>query len=343
MKTFTDHLGARFDRRGFLASASALTAASLLGVPKTADADFPPETKRIRLLHTPALCFGPQALAEDLLRVEGFTTVEYVKDENAYGLAMLAAGQADVTMWDATAFIPALDTGQPIVLVGGIHAGCWELFARGEIKTLRDLKGKTVAVYAIGGGAHILMSSMLAYVGMDPAKDVRFVGGGQRADDAVRLFVDGEVDAFIGFPPHPQELRAKRVGHLILDTKQDRPWSQYFCCMLGVHRPFAEKHPVATKRALRAFLKGADLCAQEPERVARYLVEKGYYPRYEVALEVVKEVPYRRWREANPEDTLRFHALRLHEVGIIKSAPQKLIAKGTDWRFLNELKKELKA
>ena len=35
-------------------------------------------------------------------------------------------------------------------------------------------------------------------------------------------------------------------------------------------------------------------------------------------------------------------ALRLHEAGMVKSSPQKLIAQGTDWRFLNELKKELK-
>jgi NitT/TauT family transport system substrate-binding protein len=39
---------------------------------------------------------------------------------------------------------------------------------------------------------------------------------------------------------------------------------------------------------------------------------------------------------------VRFWALRLHEAGVIKSSPQKLIAQGTDWRFLNELKKELK-
>ena len=95
--------------------------------------------------------------------------------------------------------------------------------------------------------------------------------------------------------------------------------------------------------ALRAYLKAADICAQEPERVARFLAAKGYDPRYEIGLDVLKSLPYRRWRDANPEDTLRFLALRLHEVGMIKSTPQKLIAQGTDWRFLNELKKELKA
>ena len=103
------------------------------------------------------------------------------------------------------------------------------------------------------------------------------------------------------------------------------------------------RNPVATKRALRAMLKAADICAQDPQRAARYLVASGREKRYETALEVLSKVPYGRWREDNPEDTLRFHALRLHEVGMIKSSPSKVIAQGTDWRFLNELKRELKA
>jgi NitT/TauT family transport system substrate-binding protein len=103
------------------------------------------------------------------------------------------------------------------------------------------------------------------------------------------------------------------------------------------------KYPNATKRVVRAYLKAADLCAREPERVARYLVARGFASRYEVGLEVLASLPYTRWRESDPEDTLRFHALRLHEVGMIKSTPQKIIAQGTDWRFWNELKKELKA
>ncbi|HMK20840.1 MAG TPA: hypothetical protein VK466_00815, partial [Terriglobales bacterium] len=121
------------------------------------------------------------------------------------------------------------------------------------------------------------------------------------------------------------------------------PWSQYFCCMVGANRSFTEKNPIATKRALRALLKATDICAQDPARAARYIVEKGYEPSYGVAYEVLTQLSYRRWRETNPEDTIRFYALRLHEVGMIKTSPQKLITQGTDWRFLNELKKELKA
>jgi NitT/TauT family transport system substrate-binding protein len=94
---------------------------------------------------------------------------------------------------------------------------------------------------------------------------------------------------------------------------------------------------------MRAILKAADLCAAQPARVAKELVELGLTPRYDYALQTLSEIPYDKWREYDAEDTIRFYALRLQEAGMIKSSPQKIIADGTDWRFLNELKRELKA
>src|SRR4029453_2347084 len=113
----------------------------------------------------------------------------------------------------------------------------------------------------------------------------------------------------------------------------DRPWSQYFCCMFAGNSAFVRKHPVATKRALRAILKAADLCVSEPTRVARLLVEKGYTERYEYALQAMTDVRYDLWREYDAEDSIRFYALRMHEAGFIKSNPNKLIAGHTDCRF----------
>jgi NitT/TauT family transport system substrate-binding protein len=147
----------------------------------------------------------------------------------------------------------------------------------------------------------------------------------------------------MGFPPEPQELRAKKIGHVVVNTTLDRPWSQYFCCMVIGNREFVRKHPVATKRALRAILKGVEICAVEPERAARLLVDKGYTKQYDYALQSLKEIPYGKWRDYDAEDSVRFYSLRLQEAGMIKSSPQKIIAQGTDWRFLRELKKELKA
>jgi len=326
-------------RRRFLVNTSALGAASLLGLPPVAAAEPPSETATIRLVRSPAICFAPQYLAEELLRLEGFSQVRYVKAARSNSFNHVYDGDADMSMDASPAIVYSMDSDKVPVTIAGIHAGCYELFGNSRVNAIRDLKGKTVSVYTLGGPAHVLLASMLAYVGINPRKDVNWVTD----TNAMRLFAEGQTDAYMGFAPEPHELRAKKIGHVIVNTAQDRPWSQYFCCMLTVNRDFMNHNPIATKRALRAFLKAADLCAADPQQAARYLVTKGYEPRYETALEVLGDLPYRRWREANPEDTLRFHALRLHEVGMLKNDPQKLIAQGTDWRFLNELKRELKA
>ncbi len=94
---------------------------------------------------------------------------------------------------------------------------------------------------------------------------------------------------------------------------------------------------------VRAILKAADICISDPEMVARLLIDGGYTPNYDFALQALREIRYAPWRDFDPEDTIRFFSLRLNEAGMIKSSPQKIIADGTDWSFFNELKRELKA
>jgi NitT/TauT family transport system substrate-binding protein len=328
-------------RRRFLAGTAAVSAASLFMQSSPARAEPPPEVSRIRIVRTPALCFAPQFLAEELLRLEGFGEVEYVRTEGASIPATLVKS-ADLAMFGGPSLLPPIDAGLPIVTLCGIHAGCWEFFANERIYAIRDLKGKTVAIIEIGGVDHVWIASILAYLGMDPRTDIHWLPSGKMSETP-RLFLEGKADAFLAFPPQPQELRAKKIGRVIVNTTVDRPYSQYFCCMLAGRRDFVSAHPVATKRALRAMLRATDICAQDPERAARFLVERGYDSRYEIALEIVKGLPYDRWRTSDPADTLRFHGLRLYDVGMIKTHPNKLIAQGMDLRFLNELKRELKA
>lgn len=130
---------------------------------------------------------------------------------------------------------------------------------------------------------------------------------------------------------------------MLVNTTTDKPWSQYLCCLLAARRDFARQYPVATKRALRALLKANDLCAHQPEAVARRLTEHNRNVRYEDALQMLRELPYGRWRQYDAEDTLRFFALRLHETGLIRRNPRQIIAQGADWRLYRELRRELKA
>jgi NitT/TauT family transport system substrate-binding protein len=348
MRELTDTKSSGVSRRTFLTSASALGAAAFLGVSRSHAVEPPPETTKVRLAPAPVICTAPARLAEELLRLEGFTEVEYVMLEAQPGPDLVAAGRADFTQWGVFSLIPMLDVGAPIRVLAGIHPGCQELIASDRIRAVKDLKGKRIAVSALGNEDHISVSSILAYVGIDPTKDVTWIPGGikesvSQISDAKKLFMAGEADAFMAFAPEPQDLRRQKIGHTVVSMVEDKPWSQYFCCAVAGNREFVRANPAATKRVVRAILKAADICANEPERAARYVVDKGHESRYDVALETLKTLPYRRWRDSNPEDTLRFYALRLHEVGMINSTPQKLIAQGTDWRFLNEIKRELKA
>jgi len=315
--------------------------AGLLGRPPGhASGEPPSETTRLRLAQMPSICVAPQYIVRELLKAEGFSDVKYVKMTVAAVSRALASGDVDVSLLFAAPLVIELDAGAPIKVLGGVHVGCFELFGTDQVRTIRDLKGKTVAITELGASQHVFLASMVAHVGLDLRKDVNFVE--HPAAEGKRLLAEGKVDAYLGFPPDPQELRALKVGHVVVNSAVDRPWSQYFCCLATGHREFVKKHPIATKRALRAILKGADLCALEPDRAARALVDGGFTPRYDYALETMKNVPYNKWRVYDPEDSVRFYALRLREAGMIKSAPQRLIAEGTDWRFLNELKKELK-
>jgi NitT/TauT family transport system substrate-binding protein len=342
-------------RRRFLTNAAFAGAAGLGGFDvwdKALAADPPPEITTIRFEKDTATCIAPQAFQE-LLHAEGFTNIRYVDGTDAhirradaassdYVADMIAHGEVDFGRQFAPALVLGMNAGAPITVLTGLYLGCFEIFGKEEIRTLGDLKGRTIGAspYNATGGRPPL-TIMTRLVGLDPAKDIRWVM--DRSHAPMDLFVEGRIDAFLAAPPELQEVRTKNVGHVIVSSITDRPWSQYYCCLLATHTEFARNYPVATKRVLRAMLEAADLCAADPKRAARLLVEQGYTTRYDYALQALSEIRYDVWREYDPEDTLRFYALRLHDAGLIQTSPQKLIVEHTDWRFLDELKRELKA
>jgi len=322
-------------RRRLLSSMALAIPATALPLRRVAALEPPPETTTVRLSKHPVICFAPQYVCEDLLRAEGFSDIRWVDMPIPAVSDELGRGRIDFASDLSLHHIIGIDKGAPITIVSGVHGGCYELFVHGAVRAIADLKGKRVG--ETGGGE--LVSLMAAWVGLDPRKDLSFVAD----SDAMEQFATGKIDAHLAFPPEVQELHARNAGHVILKTAIDRPWSQYFCCALAANREFAARQPVATKRVIRAILKAADLCANAPEKAARLLVDGGFTARYDYALQAITEVPYDLWHDYDPEDTIRFYALRMHELGIIKRDPKRIIADGTDFRLFNQLKRELKA
>jgi NitT/TauT family transport system substrate-binding protein len=271
------------NRRRFLTTLSAAGVSGLIGTCTSLAQDGPPETTTIRLARIPSICRAPQYMTEDLLRSEGFTDVNYVAwQQPSEATEAVGNGAVDITMQYVGPSIMQVDAGQPVVVLAGIQPGCFELFGTERIHSVRDLKGKNVAIGELAGSEYTFISSMMTHVGLDPRNDVTWSTAAP--SEAKRLLAEGRVDAFLGLPPDPQELRARGIGHVVVNSVLDRPWSQYFCCMVVGHREFVRANPMATKRALRAILKSADACAADPARAARFLVDNGYTEHYDYAL-----------------------------------------------------------
>jgi len=333
-------------RREWIRALGAAGASSLVGWPwASAFAEPPPETTRLRISKVASVCTSPQYVAAELLRAEGFTEIKYEDRGNTaiagvLGAQAMGEGQTDIAMNFAAPLAVALDKGAPVVLLAGVHAGCFELVATKRIGKITDLKGKTVAVLGPGSPPHIFLASIATSVGLDPNRDINWTFSPMA--EAKQALADESIDAMLALPPDAQELRARGVGHVLLNSAVDRPWSQYFCCLVSANRDFVRRNPVATKRALRAILKASELCASDPERAVKAYLDMGFPIKPQYVGQAMRDVPFGRWRHYNPEDTVRFYALRLREAGMVKKSPQQLIAEGTDWRFLDQLKKELK-
>jgi NitT/TauT family transport system substrate-binding protein len=330
------------NRRGFMTGAAAAGTACLLGTAWPALAEPPPETTSVRLPRwiDGAYCWAGLYLAGELLRAEGFTDIRFVQGDPKHDQwEWIARGETDFSVNYAPIHIASIEKGVPIKVLTGLHAGCLELIAREGIADIKDLRGRRVGIHTFDSLSYVFVALMAAYVGLDPVNDIEWV---IEQDSSLKGFLEERFDAYLFTPPAPQRLRAERIGRTILNTNVDRPWSQHFCCMVSATSDYVNRYPVATKRVLRAILKGADLCASDPAWSAAQLVERDFLPSYDYALQTLSDTSYGTWRNYDAEDSMRFFALRMHQTGMIKSTPQQVIAKGTDWRFLEGLRRELK-
>ena len=280
------------NRRTFLAGAASVGAAGLLGTSTPAWAEPPPETATARFADFPgASCVAPQYIAETLLRAEGFTDFRYVPvGKEGTAAALIAQDQADFGLDFASALVVAVDAGVPLKGLCGVHVGCWELFAHEGINSVLDLKGRSVGVGpSLGTDPHLYVSAMATYVGLDPLRDINWVVSDITP---IQLFAERKIDALLGIALEVQELRERKLGHVVVSGIKDRPWSQYFCCMLVAKSDYVERYPIATKRVIRALLKGIDVCVSDPEMVARQMIDGGHTANYEHAVRMIAEIPY---------------------------------------------------
>ena len=142
----------------------------------------------------------PQYVVDELLATEGVTQVDYIVSNSGPLLSeAIASGQIDFAMHFSGPLVLLLDRGRKVTMLAGVHVGCFELFAKDGIRTVADLKGRWVGISALESSPHVFVSAMAALVGLDPAKDINWVTSAE--PKPIELFLDGKVDAFLGFRP----------------------------------------------------------------------------------------------------------------------------------------------
>ncbi len=284
-------------------------------------------------------------MCEPYLRDEGFTDVVYPAEKGSHLFTTYSHF-----------LVTGNDAGLPHIAVAPLHTGCVELWVRPPVERFNDIRGRTVVIgrktYTDESGISApdlfygFWVSLLADVGMNTG-DVTFLETGN-SNTVPAEFVGGKGDAIVVLAAQGPILKAnaKNPGRLLLDTTLDRPWSQRVCCMLAADPGWAKGNPAALRRATRAILRTLDELSRDTTAGGRIAMEKGIYknnPAFtEKVINEVNEHAHLDWREFDPEDTLRYYALRLAEGKLIRKTPQQVIADATDFAWFRQLQKELK-
>ena len=133
----------------------------------------------------------------------GFTNVVHVEagfvgSGAAQDKAIWRNADVDFNLNFSGPLLLEIDRGLSTTILAGIYVGCFELFAREGIRSVADLKGRTVGVQSLESPPHVFLSAMATLVGLNPAKDIEWVTSAKVKP--IELFAEGKIDAFLGFP-----------------------------------------------------------------------------------------------------------------------------------------------
>ena len=242
-----------------------------------ADGSGPGGTMKVRVGYIGLTCEAPifTAVEKGFFKEEGLD-VELVRCQWATYKDALALGRFDVTHHLVMYFLKPIEQGLDVKFTGGIHRGCLRVQAgaKGDILTVRDLKGKTIGVPGMGTPPFMFATRVMAANGIDPSRDVkwRVYPAGE-----LGLAIDrGLVDAVADSEPVGSLLLADGKVRNIADQAKDAPYKDEYCCAVLVNGKFFAKNPKATAAATRALLKAAKWVDTNPAAAARLSVEKKY-------------------------------------------------------------------
>lgn len=196
-------------------------------------------------------------------------------------MALLMSGQADMVIAGAVAILRGIARGAPVVVVSGhLSRMSYALMTGKEMKTVADLKGKTIGITGIGGMGEFTVVESLRRHGLVKDRDfsVLNIEGGPAARMAA--LKTGKVQAVPLTPG--QRVQAERDGFtMLLDTRETL--TEIPSTIVASTREFTASSPDKTVRFLRALDKANDLIRRDKEKAIALGIRHGL--RGDIAIE----------------------------------------------------------
>lgn len=173
--------------------------------------------------------------------------------------AALVSGGVDYTLRAGSSFVSAA-RGLPvrIVLLGTMRP-FWGLVVRPEVKSVAELKGKSVGVPGFLGSQHVSAKFILKHHGLDPEKDVvyRVVDTGSR----IGAVLSGSIDS--SMMDYGEAFRAKKAGLKLIVNAADL--HGLLAGGLAVNMKKLKEQPDQVRRMLRAMTRALKYIQENPE------------------------------------------------------------------------------
>ncbi|MBI2848639.1 MAG: ABC transporter substrate-binding protein [Chloroflexi bacterium] len=184
-------------------------------------------------------------------------------------MPVIMAGEVDFTTVFSFALYGGM-RGQPVkALMSFKSGGSWYLYGAKGIQTPQDLKGKTVAVTSVGSLGHTATKEALRYLGIDPEKEVTFIGVGGEAERWVALR-SGSVAGAALSPPY--NLMAKDEGFKEFVFTGDVV--ELASNGLATSVKMIKEKPDLVKRMIRATIKSNMYMKERPQESIRFLMKE---------------------------------------------------------------------
>jgi NitT/TauT family transport system substrate-binding protein len=208
------------------------------------------------------------AIDKKFFEKEGLTA-QYVVMRSDLAVNGLITGDVDYNQ-SVSSVLRAGAAGAPVITVAGIYNRTFfDLIARRDIKSLAELKGKTVGISRYGASTEYALRFGLKANGMDPDKEIKILAVG---GDAARIagLQNGTLAAIVSQVP-ANFFAHKAGGHTLLSLGE---YLETLLAGVGVSRKKVEQNRDEVKRVVRALDRSLDFMHAHPADTKNLIQKK---------------------------------------------------------------------